>query len=232
MELVARMSLLDVLKPAFRCDHFDGVCRDEMKWCPETGYVPRGFGGANPNGSLDEVRLVIVTAEPSDPVKGETYEEGPADTIIEKQLNLVDSYIRGMTPDPNSRYADSIKTILNLCFHKDDLDAQLRRTWFTNAVKCSAQTVGGKVSREIERACAAKYLKEEIRCLPNAYVLALGGKAQDRLKRAGIRFDGRAQHPSARPNTKPKESWKAAADEFQAWLVAKALPEAIARPAP
>ena len=53
-------------------------------------------------------------------------------------------------------------------------------------MKCSAQKVGGKVAREIEEACAAKYLKAELACLPNAYVLALGGKAQKRLKRAGV----------------------------------------------
>lgn len=214
MELVERMSLLDVLKPAFRCEHFDGVCSGEMKWSPETGYVPRGFGGGtNPN----EVELVIITAEPSDPLKGETY-KGSADEIISKQLCEVDRYLRGETRDPKSRYAENIRKILNLCFPKDDIDAQLRRTWFTNAVKCSAQKVGGKVSVGIEKACAAKYLREELRCLPNAYVLALGGKAQDRLKRAGICFYGRAQHPSAYPFNKPEKSWKAAADEFHEWL--------------
>jgi hypothetical protein len=35
--------------------------------------------------------------------------------------------------------------------------------------------------------------------LPQAFVLALGGKAARRMKKGGLRYDAQAHHPSARP---------------------------------
>jgi hypothetical protein len=52
----------------------------------------------------------------------------------------------------------------------------------------------------------------------NAFVLALGGKAQQRLKRNGVRVDFCAHHPAAWPKYHPEESWKEAAQAFHSWL--------------
>ena len=48
-------------------------------WDPGKGYVPRGLPGAV--GSLQDVRLVLLTAEPGDPLTDETYYGSPAEML-------------------------------------------------------------------------------------------------------------------------------------------------------
>jgi len=68
--------LRELLLPAYApCTHFGGACKGVAKWDTGKGYAPRGFVGAL--GSLDEVELVLVAAEPGDPLPGETH-EGPS----------------------------------------------------------------------------------------------------------------------------------------------------------
>ena len=113
-------------------------------------------------------------------------------------------------------FHSKLKTILDLCWPGKSLEEQLRLTWITNSVKCSAAS-RGEIRREIEEKCVSSYVKREIEALPNAYVLALGGKAGKRLRAADVRVNGDAQHPSARPNTNPRASWEEAAKQFRAW---------------
>lgn|SRR6266498_643166 len=55
--------LIQSLLPAHApCVHFSGACAEIMRWKPAQGHVPRGFCGAT--GNLEEVELVLVTAEP------------------------------------------------------------------------------------------------------------------------------------------------------------------------
>ena len=54
--------LLNMLVNMQRCSNFEDCGAD---YAPEKGHVPRGFSGAT--GSLDEVYLVIVSAQPSKP---------------------------------------------------------------------------------------------------------------------------------------------------------------------
>jgi hypothetical protein len=98
------------------------------------------------------------------------------------------------------------------------LQEQLRLTWYTNAVLCSAHVSGGVVPRIIEDTCVTEYLAKQVDLLPQAFVMALGSKAERRLKRNGVRVDYCAQHPSARANTRPKDSWVKAAKVFRDWL--------------
>ena len=53
-----------ILKAYGPCPALAGAC-SEMQWDPARGHVPREFCGAT--GDLDEVKLVIVCAEPGDP---------------------------------------------------------------------------------------------------------------------------------------------------------------------
>ena len=53
-------ALVDVLLPAYTCQHF-GKCPDAT-WFPSEGHVPRGFLGATR--ALEEVEVVMVLAEP------------------------------------------------------------------------------------------------------------------------------------------------------------------------
>ena len=72
--------LLDILEPAYRpCAHFDGACAGACVWEPARGMVPCAFGGAL--GSLEEVCLIIVTAEPGDPPDSTGYQGTPQDLV-------------------------------------------------------------------------------------------------------------------------------------------------------
>ena len=57
--------LLKIIEPAYApCAHFTGACRT-LRWDPGRGHIPRGFLGAT--GRLEDVKLVLVFAEPGDP---------------------------------------------------------------------------------------------------------------------------------------------------------------------
>jgi hypothetical protein len=212
--------LLDVLTPALApCKNFSGVCRGITVWDPPSGHIPRGFGGAN--GRAHSVKLILVTAEPGPPGDGEIYSGSPS-RMLDEHIRFFERVFRDNALRRRGRAApfhSGLRTILDLCWPEMNREDQLALTWFTNAVKCSAATSGGRIPRNMEEICASSYLKREVEALPNAYVLALGGKASSRLAGSGIRLDGLAQHPSARPNTNPSASWEVAARQFRRWLV-------------
>jgi hypothetical protein len=132
--------------------------------------------------------------------------------LFESALNDNDLRRGRQTP-----FHPGLRLILEKCWPEFNIDQQLERTWFTNAVLCSLPT-GAEFTPGVEDACVLTYLKPQIERLSNAYVLALGGKARARLKRNRVRMDGWAQHPSARPVTNPQESWSVAAQAFRYWL--------------
>lgn len=212
-------ALRTILEPAYGpCIHFNGVCRAVCIWKPEKGHIPRGFGGAS--GQADLVRLVLVTAEPGDPADDEQY-QGSATMMLTAALEnrkryLVGGLRRNGRAEP---YHEGLRRILKLCWSDlDSLETQLARTWITNSVKCSALKSGGQIPSEVERVCVETYLQSELSLFRRAFVLALGGKAKNRLERYGIRVDAIAQHPSARRRTNAELTWKSAAQEFQEWL--------------
>ncbi len=216
---VSPAELRHILAPALApCRHFSGCCRSFAVWEPKIGHIPRGFGGAYR--AAESMRLILVTAEPGDPGDTEHYAGTPSQ-MLDRHLALFDEMLRTGSLRRNSRptpFHRSLRTILDLCWPGLTLDEQLARTWFTNAVKCSAPTSGGAIPGEAALTCVTNYAGKEISALPRAFVLALGEKAQGRLRKAGVRVDTCAQHPSARPNTKPLVSWEKAAQEFRRWL--------------
>lgn len=155
-----------------------------------------------------DVRLILVTAEPGDPADGDSYSGSP----VEMLSSSVKSFYKYMEADSlrrngrGSPFHRNLKDILDLCWPGLSLREQLHVTWYTNAVLCSALVSGGKVPKIIEDTCVTTYLAKQLDLLPQAFILALGGKAERRLKRNGIRVNYCAQHPSARLNTKPRES--------------------------
>jgi hypothetical protein len=211
--------LFDVLRPTFApCPNFALACSGYCRWVPQSGHVPRGFGGAV--GAISDIRLALVTAEPGDPADGESYSGSP-DQMFHESMSM---FTRSLDEDGLRRggqtapFHKNLRKILDLCWPQDSFEDQLRKTWFTNAVLCSALVSGGSVPRAIEDTCVSAYLARQIDLLENAFVLTLGGKAEHRLQRNGVRVDFGAQHPSARPNTRPDESWVKAASAFHAWL--------------
>jgi hypothetical protein len=169
--------LKDLLLPAYGpCPAFDSVCSD-MRWSPAEGHVPRGFSGAT--GELREVELVLVCAEPGDPHTGERHDAG---TTEEWYLRSTSSYSYKCLREGTDLFHRNIRLILKLCWPELEIGPQLRKTWITDSVLCSAKTEGGKVSGAIEQECRRRYLERQLAAMPWALVVALGGKAYERLK--------------------------------------------------
>jgi hypothetical protein len=152
-----------------------------MVWHPHKGHIPRGFCGAT--GVLDEVQLLLVCAEPGNPHPHESH----------GQLSHPDGYFDSAYDYAwecfalgKDQFHKNICNILNLCWPKKSFSEQMRHTFITDAVLCSAEQEGGYVPRNISSECIRRYLLKLIDKLPNALVVALGRKAQDRLRNAGV----------------------------------------------
>lgn len=67
MNYAPAKELARILRPAYRpCPGFELGCKSVARWKPEKGHVPRGFVGAL--SSRKEVEVVLVVAEPGDPL--------------------------------------------------------------------------------------------------------------------------------------------------------------------
>jgi hypothetical protein len=169
--------LRDILLPAFGpCSGFHGACRS-MLWIPERGHVPRGFCGAT--GALREVQLVLVVAEPGDPHAKEVYAAAASPSEL---FESVCRYVYGCFAHGTDQFHRNIRQILHDCWPDLSLHEQLRRTWITESVLCSASVECGPVSPDVHRNCLDLYLARELALFPNATVVALGVKAHHRMK--------------------------------------------------
>jgi hypothetical protein len=186
-------ALLAVLEPAYRpCAHFSGAC-SAMRWAPEQGHVPRGFCGAT--GALEDVRLVLVMAEPGNPHAAERH------TGIRSAMEYTEHAFRTGA----DKFHRNVRALLDLCFTGLSFDEQIRRTWITESVLCSASREGASVPAASWRACGTSFLRAQLSLMPDAVVVALGAKARDRLATLGVAaIDAGAaappgcNHPNAR----------------------------------
>lgn len=193
--------LLDVLLPAYApCSGFKATCR-AMRWVPHQGHVPRGFCGAA--GRLDEVRLVLVCAEPGDPHDGESH----AAVRVRLRLEVLREW-----KGPLRR---NFRKLLDECWPGFGFQERMRRTWTTESALCSAERETAEVHGDIERACADRFLLRQLSLFPGAVVVALGGKANGRLRRVG--FGGHlkafALAPPGCNYTGARPSWQKVAAE-------------------
>jgi hypothetical protein len=194
----------DVLLPAFApCTGFSTSCTS-MRWIPQAGHVPRDFCGAT--GELRDVRLVLVVAEPGDPHPGEAYEPtSPAELLASVCQHAYGAFAHG-----TDLFHRNIRGILNDCWPSLTFDEQLRRTWITESVLCSATKECGPVRSRVYRACASTYLGRQLALLPDAVVAALGAKARDRMKHLGRPYiRAGAVAPSGCHQPRVRQSWKA-----------------------
>ncbi len=209
--------LLEVLKPAYApCQHFSGACAGCAQWSPERGFIPRGFIGAF--GNLEEVELVLLVAEPGNPLDDEQY---PATQSISEMLNACCGYVFEQFETGRNPFHQNIRFILDACWPGLDLREQLRKTWITETCLCSAPVESGPVRNATERACRDQYLIPQLNLLKGRLIVALGTKAQNRLNGS---FDVLpANHPSSRKSDAEKQSSWAA--------IAAALAQKRGRPA-
>lgn len=143
--------------------------------------MPRGFCGAI--GSAAEVRLVLVCAEPGNP---HFLEKHVGDDTPEGSLHSVSQYAWLCFEKGPDLFHRNVRRILDLCWPGVPFHTQMRRTWITDSVLCSAKEEGGRLPVKVERECGERFLAPQLRLFPSAVVAALGRKAAARLNRAGI----------------------------------------------
>ena len=169
--------LRSALLPAYGpCPAVKGPCRG-MRWEPARGHVPRGFCGAT--GALGEVRLVLVTAEPGDPHPSEQHVGTRAEMLASTYR-----YASECLQSGTDLFHRNLRCFMALCWPGETFEQQLRKTWLTDTVLCSAAKEGGSVPTSVERECRARYLEAQLALFPGAIIVALGRKAEWRL--AGI----------------------------------------------
>lgn len=191
-------ALEKILRPAYvPCAQFDSTCTT-MRWDPVAGHVPRGFLGAT--GALAEVELVLVFAEPGDPHAGAR--------VFDFESCLQATY--EAFAEARDLFHRNVRSLLDACWPDSSFAEQLRKVWLTESVLCSAAVEGGTVPASSWKACGALYLKEQLRLLPNALVVALGSKAQGRLKGIGVEkvLSAYAVAPPGCNRQEARESWK------------------------
>lgn len=196
MELLA-----DLYSP---CPNF-GVC-PQAHWEPSAGHIPRGFLGAT--GQLQEVEMVLVFAEPGAPHAGEAYAEcrTPNHFITAAVNHAYEAFAHGQ--DLMHR---NTRQLIEMAFPGIPFDDQLRKVWLTESRLCSLDEELGACS---DRTCADTFLSAQVELLPEARVIALGGKAAQRIRRAApghlkayaVAPPG-ANHRPARPSWEAAASW-------------------------
>lgn len=178
-----------------------------MRWQPRVGHVPRGFCGAT--GSPDDVKLVLVVAEPGDPHDGEAYDPAARPEVL---FESVCRYVYGCFENGKDQFHRNVRAILNDCWPDLPFHEQLRRTWITESVLYSASVECGSVPQSVRQACVDRYLARQLSVLPNAIVVAVGGKAHERMRGLPRPFPrvGSVAPPGCNQR-RVRESWKAIA---------------------
>ena len=119
---------------------------------------------------------MLVVAEPGDPHPGESHPADPVAALESAFLYAYQCFGNG-----KDQFHRNVRTILDLCWPGEGFDSQMRKTWITESVQCSAQKEGGSVRAPVGAMCRSRYLDEQLRLFPSAVVAALGSKAAKRL---------------------------------------------------
>jgi len=199
-----------------RCKSLKGNCT-RIRCDATAGFIPRGFTGAF--GRLSDVKLVLVLAEPGNPKEGtESYKM--RNRSGEELVAQVAGGVAGAIKDGKSAFHKNLREILDACWPQTDFDEQMKRTWITESVLCSSKKAADPLPRQVERTCAEMYLAPQIRILPEAFVVCLGGKAAQRMSAAGLRYDLKAGAPGLPGGNfkSSKESWKRVGQAFKKHL--------------
>ena len=215
MYRIPAIEILDQLLDAYRpCRGFAAECRGIAKWDPDQGYVPRGFVGAT--ASIHEVELIILVAEPGDPFPGSSFTPNaqPRSVMAQASRDTYGSYSKETTV-----FHSNVRRILDLALPEMSFDEQIRKAWITNSYLCSAPSETGYVPAVAEKACAQMYLKTQLDLLGGRPILALGTKAENRIRRlarwipdlAERLFPARAASPPGCNRKDALSSWQEAA---------------------
>lgn len=208
MNLAPNNALLNILLEAYRpCENF-GLCREAI-WNPDEGHIPRGFLGAT--GELEDIEVVMIFAEPGHAHGEEQYDPKaePLDLLMSGVRHTYNCFSSG-----HDLFHRNARWFISNLFPDLSFDQQLRHVWMTEGRLCS---IANEIGNVRDRTCARSFLIPQLELLPQAAVVAFGGKAQDYLKgqmrdwlRAYALAPPGANHTTARP------SWEAAIAEIKA----------------
>ena len=174
--------LLEILAPAFEpCRHFKGACAGIARWDPVVGHIPRGFKGAL--GTLDEIELVLVVAEPGDTWATEFFDSESSPT---EYIERITEY-SFPTMEMRDAFSMNLRRILDDCWPGLSLHDQFRRTWITESYLCSAPRESGPVPRQSWSVCGRDYLAPQLSLLSDRAIVACGVKAQQRIEALGFK---------------------------------------------
>lgn len=198
----------------FPCPAFENVCQS-MRWNPKAGHIPRGYCGAT--GEPSKVKLILISAEPGDPHHAEHHgADGTPVGFIESAYE----YAWQCFENSKDQFHHNVRYILDLCWPGQTFHEQMRHSWITDAVLCSAKLEGGHVPVQVERECVNRYLMRHLRLFAEARIIALGGKAQKRLRHAQVTnfIPAWSPAPPGCNRREAKESWVEAARIFNEGL--------------
>ncbi len=195
MKYLPCKELTAILLPAYT------ACGGDAKTCPcgrkldsANGYIPRGFSGGF--GEATDIALILVVAEPGNPDSdgSQAYDMAKTDQelIADSARGVFEAVQRS---EGRKDFHGSIRMILNECWPGLSLADQFRRTWITESVLCSAEVSCGPIPRSQERNCAERFLRLQLEAIPNRFVVALGGKAERRMKAASLSASFTASAP-------------------------------------
>ena len=196
--------LINVLSKAYEpCNNFD-LC-NEAKWKPSKGHIPRGFLGGL--GTLEEINLVLVFAEPGHPM-ADSDEIYPDYLSPEEYIDLcTDFAFRCFDLEVDVMHRN-VKYILNKIWPDLPFIDQLKKVWLTETRLCSIDDEIGNIALNDRKICSKNYLLQQIALFPEAVVIGFGAKAQSTLK--SLRIDhlkAWSVSPPGANNPKAKDSW-------------------------
>jgi len=167
---------------------------------------------------LINVKLItdkyLVCAEPGDPHPNENHGRTPQP---DGYLNSAYSYAWDCFITGKDLFHRNIRDILDLCWPNTSFEEKMRNALIMDAVLCSARREGGSVQSAVTTECGQRYLLKVIKALPNAAVVALGKKAQQRLLRLGFHqfIPAFAAAPPGCNYRGAKASWEKVAQEIR-----------------
>lgn len=213
--------LVATLKAAYPCPAFNNNCSAVATWHPEKGHIPRGFTGAT--GTIAEVRVILLTAEPGSPKESESY---PATSSPESLFGQAHEFAYRLLMEDKNPLHHSLRSFMDLVFPGESLEEQLRKVWIAPTRLCSAKWAGASVAAASERECAQRYLEPLLHLWPGSPIVAFGAKARRRITqfvldpavKRGVIF-AQAVSPPECNKSRARMSWASAAEKVRTWQV-------------
>ena len=194
--------LRTLMREAYAPCQFFGRCKEAI-WAPASGYIPRGYLGATK--SLADVELVMVFSEPGSPHPSERY-----DVLCggDSLMDACNEHAYQSFRDGTDLFHRNVRWFLSQLYPQSTFDEQLQKVWLTEGRLCS---ITNEIASTTDRTCSQYYLWRQLALLPQATVVAFGGKARRYLGGLGVEYvSAYAMAPPGANHQPARPSWFAA----------------------